>query len=252
MRLRNIVWAVALMFSIALSINAQDPEKRDSLIIGNLNRSPIFASPGDTILLPVWVKIDESITITIIPVATDNNYIVRRDTLANPPSPGCLYFWPPNPNQPRSGWTSQTLWWWDNLGECALDTDYQWQLIDEFQAVVSTNNEISGDTTRFMEGYDPRNGNILFGLPDGINSLIPAKLFGTMVFFISGDIDETGIINGNDIIYLVNYLKGIGPAPNLFPSADVNGDCRINGLDVVYLLNYLKGLGGAPQRGNCN
>jgi hypothetical protein len=51
---------------------------------------------------------------------------------------------------------------------------------------------------------------------------------------------------------MVNYLKGIGPAPDPLLAGDANGNCTTNGIDVVYLVNYLKGIGPAPIRPNCD
>jgi hypothetical protein len=71
--------------------------------------------------------------------------------------------------------------------------------------------------------------------------------------YIPGDINGNGIANGLDIIYLVNYFKGVGPAPYgidcgshglLYAAADVNGNCSVNGLDVIYFVLFLKG--GSP------
>jgi hypothetical protein len=74
--------------------------------------------------------------------------------------------------------------------------------------------------------------------------------------YLPGDVNNTADVNGIDVIYLVNYLKG-GPAPPLtcdngsgpfFVAADLNGDCATNGLDAVWFVNYLK---GGPQISHC-
>ncbi len=74
--------------------------------------------------------------------------------------------------------------------------------------------------------------------------------------FVPGDVNSTGVFNGVDIVYGVNYLKGIGPTPPdtcdcpphgvIFIAADANGNCLFNGLDITYSVNYLKGFGPAP------
>jgi len=70
--------------------------------------------------------------------------------------------------------------------------------------------------------------------------------------FIPGDANGNGEVNGVDVVYLVNYLKGVGPPPpDPILRADANGNCEVNGVDVVYLVNYLKGIGPAPVAGNC-
>jgi hypothetical protein len=68
--------------------------------------------------------------------------------------------------------------------------------------------------------------------------------------YLLGDINGNGSVNGLDIVYGVNYLKGSIPPPvncdcpphgNLYAAGDVNGSCSMNGLDITYFVNYLKG-----------
>lgn len=76
------------------------------------------------------------------------------------------------------------------------------------------------------------------------------------VFYIPGDANATDNFNGLDIVFCVNYFKGLGPAPSylldcpphypIYAAADINGNCRFDGLDVTYGVNYLKGIGPAP------
>jgi hypothetical protein len=58
---------------------------------------------------------------------------------------------------------------------------------------------------------------------------------------LPGDANGSGIVNGLDVVFLVNYLKGQGPAPDPIQLGDANGDCVTNGSDVVYMVNYFKG-----------
>jgi subtilisin family serine protease len=70
--------------------------------------------------------------------------------------------------------------------------------------------------------------------------------------FVPGDANGSGDVNGLDIVYLINYLKGIGPPPpDPMLRGDANGSCSVNGVDVTYLLSYLKGGGGPPYAGEC-
>jgi hypothetical protein len=75
--------------------------------------------------------------------------------------------------------------------------------------------------------------------------------------YIVGDVNGNGLLNGLDVVYGVNYLKGEGPDPECpdcplddcnswHYCGDVNATCTYNGLDIVYLVAYLKGLGPAP------
>jgi hypothetical protein len=70
--------------------------------------------------------------------------------------------------------------------------------------------------------------------------------------FITGDVDGSGVVNGVDLLFFVNYLKGGPSPPTPLLRADCNGNCRVNGTDVYYLFNYLRGFGPPPVRGNCD
>ena len=73
-------------------------------------------------------------------------------------------------------------------------------------------------------------------------------------FYAVGDINGSGQLNGLDVVFCVNYLRG-GPFPayvcectpgnSWYVAGDVNGSCSFNGLDVSYMVTYLKG-GPAP------
>ncbi|MEM4259639.1 MAG: S8 family serine peptidase [Candidatus Woesearchaeota archaeon] len=78
--------------------------------------------------------------------------------------------------------------------------------------------------------------------------------FNVMVldYFIPGDANCNGVVNGMDVTYMINYFKGNQPAPYCgLLSIDTNGDCNTNGIDVTYLVRYFKGGGSPPRRGNC-
>ena len=92
----------------------------------------------------------------------------------------------------------------------------------------------NGDTLVTLVAQDP------FGLTDTLRIQI------RIVTFIRGDANGDGHVNGIDVVYFVNYLKGRGPAPNPLEAADANGDGNVNGIDVVYLINYFKGNGPPP------
>jgi hypothetical protein len=69
--------------------------------------------------------------------------------------------------------------------------------------------------------------------------------------YLPGDANNSGAVNGLDVIFLVGFLKGYGPAPDPYLGGDANGSCSVNGLDVTYLVSFLKG-GPAPFGGNCD
>lgn len=61
-----------------------------------------------------------------------------------------------------------------------------------------------------------------------------------------GDADGDWVISISDVVYLLNYVFGGGPAPKplLVGDADCNGIISIS--DIVYLLNYIFAGGPAP------
>jgi hypothetical protein len=65
---------------------------------------------------------------------------------------------------------------------------------------------------------------------------------------ICGDVNNDGIVNVGDIVYLVSYLYKSGPAPIPMPCVgDVNNDDIVNVGDIVYLVSYLYKGGPAPS-----
>jgi hypothetical protein len=97
----------------------------------------------------------------------------------------------------------------------------------------------------------------------GCNDSLKVLLLTVNCSDIAGDADGDGTLNGIDVIYSVNYLKGIGSSPcpsfceppvgTLFKDADSNGSCSFNGVDVTYTVNYLKyGLAIPVSCPDCN
>lgn len=94
----------------------------------------------------------------------------------------------------------------------------------------------------------------------------PTLMFGTITVrdtsslpavcaYRPGDINQNGSINGVDIVYGVNYLKGTGNPPPMdcgspvgncpeaspfYAAGDVNGNCAFNGIDITFFVRYLK------------
>lgn len=58
---------------------------------------------------------------------------------------------------------------------------------------------------------------------------------------VTGDANDNGVLNGVDVVYIVNYLKGRVPPPDPIELGDANGDCLTNSADVIYLVNFFKG-----------
>jgi len=96
----------------------------------------------------------------------------------------------------------------------------------------------------------------LFSEPAVILSVIwyptwQSYLLKVMDAFIPGDVNNNNIVNGNDVVHLVAYIKEGGDIDEPIIRADANGDCEVNLLDVSYLVDYFKGRLPAPEPGWC-
>ncbi len=84
--------------------------------------------------------------------------------------------------------------------------------------------------------------------------------FSPQCNYVVGDVNNSGDLNGLDVIYGVSYFKG-GPQPpyecectegdTWYVAGDVNGSCSYNGLDVTYLVAYFKGGPDPVPCGDC-
>ncbi|HBZ01088.1 MAG TPA: hypothetical protein DEO84_07190, partial [candidate division Zixibacteria bacterium] len=124
-----------------------------------------------------------------------------------------------------------------------------WQLLGDNQSIcpvfdIDLNNAtrklVSGTHGRSMYTYD-------------LN-----QLDGPQCVFVPGDANGSHTFNGMDVLFGVNYIKGVGPVPRdscqcgshgrVYAAADANGDCAFNLLDITFDVTYCKGFGPAPRR----
>jgi hypothetical protein len=66
---------------------------------------------------------------------------------------------------------------------------------------------------------------------------------------IDGDAGQN--VDISDLIYLVEYMFGSGPAPDPFLSGDVNCDGTVDISDVIAMVDYMFGVGAAICPNNC-
>jgi len=57
------------------------------------------------------------------------------------------------------------------------------------------------------------------------------------ISYLPGDLNNDGLVDSDDILYLVSYLFNDGPAP--INPGDINGDRIIDIVDLVALINYI-------------
>lgn len=66
----------------------------------------------------------------------------------------------------------------------------------------------------------------------------------TITIGVKGDANGDNVVNGADVVALINQLLGNGGTPPA--SADADGDGNVTMADVFYLINFLFGGGAAP------
>jgi hypothetical protein len=66
-----------------------------------------------------------------------------------------------------------------------------------------------------------------------------------------GDVNNDGVVDVGDVVYLVSYLYRDGPWPDPECIGDVNDDDVVNVGDVVYLVAYLYRSGPPPNPACC-
>lgn len=105
-------------------------------------------------------------------------------------------------------------------------------------------------TPKIRPGHDPNTefeeGQKLIILAAKPN--VPADRFQFYAGFRCGDVDadSQSVVNSSDVVYLISYVFGDGPAPRPVKSGDVDNNGRIDLSDVVYLINYIFGGGHEP------
>jgi hypothetical protein len=85
---------------------------------------------------------------------------------------------------------------------------------------------------------------------DGMNFIQPTTVSGWISVsteVLRGDVNRDGVVDGSDVVYLINYLFIGGSAPDPLALGDANCDGVVNIVDVVYLINYLFINGPPPQ-----
>jgi hypothetical protein len=196
--MKFMAFALSILF-VVVAAYADDPGDPDSVYIGNLDGSPIIVGIDEEISVPVWIKTDDSVAFVHFPLATDNLYIDERLEGEHVIS-YCVPNMPPGyptgsfsfmtPDSMNQHWTNQSLVVFWGFGQ-RLHTQYEW--CHKFNYFMRTTSDpgAMGDTAFcFMEGYNPVNGSLLFGLSDGITEVIPQVVYGALHFAVSGAEDD--------------------------------------------------------------
>jgi hypothetical protein len=274
MKIKIALAVLALSFLTDLTMAQVPHPQQFQIIYGKRDASPDTVMLGQPLQVPIWVRTDpndyaDSIGAMFNPLRSLNAVITDRDSgdcggyqCPNGGQYECL-FTAPVPNGPDS--TSQGVIFIFDYGmgrPCAIWTGGDTVQVATFRMKVTENRSYAGRTIcSFEQGYDPRNGWLMWGLTDGITMVFPIDSYSCLhilnISDVSGDANGDWSFNAPDIVFMVNYLKGTGNPPAyhwecaggiLYATADANGDCAFNAIDVTYCVNFLKGLGPAPRK----
>ena len=177
------------LFSFAPA-NAQDPGVPDSMIFGNFDGTPILAGLNVDIVVPIYIKTDDSVNFAHIPMATDDNYIASRNGGVEY-EPLSLWddasFLNPNFDSPTVGFTSQSILGFAYLFDPRdpqnfFMTNGEWWYIADFHLTTTDNIAVLGDTMQLIEGFNPANGELILGLSDGSTEIDPEVVWGSIYF----------------------------------------------------------------------
>ena len=266
-----ILALTAILITTALSFS-QTPGY--FLTYGNPDGSPLVVLLDSDIEVKMWVEtppdgdldgngIVDSIGFIFNVLASNDSFVVSMDS-------GEVYFplttwddinfYSSGPDGRLTGYTAQVFLSFCDVEEppgILINTESQKVHVASFYMHTQSDSTYLYQTVSVLaEGMISVTGQFtMWGLPAGTISIIPEQAFSPFYFadydYIAGDANNSGTINGLDVIYLVNYLKQTGPPPDPFLAADANGNCIVNGLDAIYLANYFRGTGFPPQLGIC-
>jgi len=145
-----------------------------------------------------------------------------------------VYIWP------QQDWRDDQLW---SLISTPGWTNYSTPDTDFCQLLTSRKLTLPPDSA-LLESF------IIFGV-DTTQHLMNASWWKPMLSFSGfyrGDVNQDGLLDVADAVYMINYLYKSGPAPLPFADqGDVNHDKIMDVSDIVFLLNYLYKSGPAPQ-----
>lgn len=114
---------------------------------------------------------------------------------------------------------------------------------------------------RESESYDLKQQNeevtimqkVLYTLALAASIAIVGMYADVSAEYVCGNVNNDGVVDVGDVVYMINYLFKVGPAP--IPTncvGDINNDNAVDVGDVVYLINYLFKGGPAPDPNCCS
>jgi hypothetical protein len=137
-----------------------------------------------------------------------------------------------------------------------INTD--WLAVSPYSGYIAPGTQIDAEITLSAKHLTlgTYTGDIYLDSNDPVDSLIIIPVSITVTsgcYYVTGDVNNSGDLNGLDVTYGVSFFKGgsdpmcsfgsclIPPCDAFFYCGDVNGSCSYNGLDITYGVNYFKG-----------
>jgi hypothetical protein len=203
-RMKRATLHLAFIVFFSTIAFAQDPANFH-IIYGNRDGSPIDVRPGDTIEVQCWGATDptpgnpDTVTFMHNPLMSNDSIIVERligtfpDTFVGRWDDRSFLRLDTHENDPAipPGFTSQSMLGFAYLFDPPdlpnwFFTGGDTVLICTFRMRVTTDARYNGRTVcPFSSGHDPANQGLLWGMPDGIRSVIPMETFGCLHFVFS-------------------------------------------------------------------
>jgi len=122
----------------------------------------------------------------------------------------------------------------------ALGEDIDWEVVSSggVNDGESTSYKLSGTVGQTASGFA---GSTSFGNNQGF-----WQDFTASPAFVCGDANASGGVDIDDVVYLIAYIFGGGPAPQPLDSGDANCSGGVDIDDVVYVIAYIFGGGNPP------
>jgi hypothetical protein len=120
-------------------------------------------------------------------------------------------------------------------------------------ALLNEGNGIFAPQTTYEVGAGPRSVAAADLDGDGDIDLATASSWSDSVSvllnqppYVCGDVDDSGDVDIDDVVYLINYIFAGGPPPDPYESGDANCAGGVDIDDVVWLIAYIFSGGNAP------
>jgi len=185
---------------------AQDPANFQ-IVYGNSDGSVMSVGLDRDIEIPVWGATDptpgnpDSVTFMHVPLASDNLIITARTGGFFPAFGVGLWddksFLAPDTNPPDTfitpGFTSQSILGFAYLNDPRDPQNFIYtlgalQLLGTFTMHTANDPLLIGQTIcPFMQGHNPANGGLLWGMQDGVRGVTPMQTYGCLFFSPNAD-----------------------------------------------------------------